>query len=215
MTTAYPLSWPVNWPRTPASKREPARFHGTTATRLEGGGIWRQKTDLSISAAVKRLWGELQRLGVPDASIVLSTNVQLRLDGLPRSDQRRIDDPGAAVYFKLKGKDRVLACDRWMTVADNIAAVAKHIEAIRGIERWGVGTIEQAFMGYAALPAPGMASKRPWRAVLNVGATITLAEAESAYRRRLSEAHPDRGGTHEQATELNAAIAEAREALSA
>jgi hypothetical protein len=63
------------------------------------------------------------------------------------------------VYFKLHGKDRVLACDKWDRVADNIAAIAAHIDAIRRQDRYGVGTIDQAFAGYSALPPPGGTSR--------------------------------------------------------
>lgn len=184
---------------------------------MEGGGYFTNKTDLTIAAAVKRLYGELDRLGARE--VVVSTNVQVRLDGMPYSDQRRIADPGAAVYFKLKGKDRVLACDRWTTVAGNLAAIAAHIGALRGMDRWGVGTIEQAFTGYTALPAPGNGAKRSWRDVLRPaappGGQWTREIADIAYRRLIAERHPDRGGTAEQAAELNAAIAEARQELGA
>ena len=61
------------------------------------------------------------------------------------------DDPGVAVYFQLHDKERVLACDKWDTVADNIAAIAAHIDGIRRQDRYGVGTIDQAFAGYSAL----------------------------------------------------------------
>src|SRR3712207_8918795 len=48
----------------------------------------------------------------------------------------------------LKGEKRVLACDKWDRIADTIHAIAKTIEATRGIERWGSVTTEQAFAGY-------------------------------------------------------------------
>ena len=95
--------------------------------------------------------------------VVLSSNVELRLDGQPRAGLRDPADPGVALYFQLDGKLIVLACDRYTTVAANMAAIAAHLDATRTIERHGVGTLEQMFAGFAALPAPG---KQPWRAVL-------------------------------------------------
>lgn len=210
--SAYPLTWPNGWRR--AASRARAAFHGTTRRySSDGQKSWHSKTTLTVAEARKRLFAELDRLGAN--ATVLSSSLVLNNGGTPRSTQAEPRDPGVAVYFKLKGKDRVLACDKWDRAADNIAAVAKHIEAMRGQARWGVGTLDQAFTGYAALPPPSAANRRPWRAVLNVGETITLADAEWAYRCRLSDVHPDRGGTHEQAAELNAAINEARESLSA
>ena len=90
------------------------------------------------------------------------------------------DDPGVAVYFQLHDKERVLACDKWDTVADNIAAIAAHIDGIRRQDRYGVGTIDQAFAGYSALPPPGGTSRptRPWHEVLGVNRFATPEEAE-------------------------------------
>ena len=60
-----------------------------------------------------------------------------------------------------------------------------------------------------ALPAP--ANPDDWRAVL--GYPATLAQAESAYRARMRESHPDTGGQTTQAVLLNAAISEARRTM--
>mgnify|MGYP000712282402 CR=1 FL=1 len=141
--TRYPLTWPAGWKRTPTAQRARARFRSG-------------RTELSIYEATQRLQGELERLERGIGGVVLSTNVETRLDGMPRSDRRAPADPGAAVYFRLKGQPRCLACDKWDRVADNIAAIAAHIEAIRAVDRYGVGTLDQAFAGYAALPAPAM-----------------------------------------------------------
>jgi len=53
-------------------------------------------------------------------------------------------------------------------VSDNIAAIAAHIEALRAQERYGVGTIEQAFAGYSAL------EHRTWQIVLRLDAGASL-----------------------------------------
>lgn len=211
MTTAerYPLSWPHGWPRTAAHKRKRALFH--SSDRNANG--WREKRDLTIYAAMRRLTDELDRLGA--CSVLVSTNVETTRDGQPRSDRRAPDDPGVAVYFKLGGQDRVLACDKWDRVPGNIAAIAGHIDAIRRQERYGVGTLDQAFAGYAALPAPGQIAKRPWRQVLNVTEGGGIETAEINYRQLARVRHPDAGGSHDQMTELNEAIAEARKELSA
>lgn len=86
---------------------------------------------------------------------VVSTNVALRRDGLPLASAKRVDDPGVAVYFLYKGKQTCFACDRWDKVEDNIYAVAKTIDAMRGIARWGTGDmLDAAFNGFTALPPP-------------------------------------------------------------
>jgi hypothetical protein len=195
---AYPLQWPTGWPR--ASHRQRATFGQA------GARGWKEA--LTVAKARQRLSEELDRLGA--RYVTLSTNIELRLDGLPRSNQAEPSDPAAAVYFQLGGKDIALACDKWDRVADNIAAIAKHIEAMRGMDRWGVGTARQAFAGYEALPAP-----KAWWEILGLsGPRASKDEVAAAYRRASQEAHPDRpGGSHDRMAAVNAARDEAMRAL--
>lgn len=192
--TAFPLQWPAGWPR--AKYRQRAAFG-----KISSRGAKEQAT---VANARERLSGELDRLGARYA--VLSTNLELRLDGLPRSNQAEPYDPGVAVYFQLGGKPIALACDKWDRVADNIIALAKHIEALRGMDRWGVGTAAQAFAGYEALPAPD-----PWWKTLGLnGPTRSEREIKDAYRKASSASHPDRpGGSHDRMAQVNAARDEA------
>src|SRR5271170_3903296 len=95
--TSFPLAWPENWPR--AAFRQKAKF----ATKLMGGG-WRPK---SMADARNFLDAELNRLGA--RQIILSTNVELNLNGEPRGNRAAPSDPGAAVYFQLNNKSVVLA----------------------------------------------------------------------------------------------------------
>ncbi|HVA81415.1 MAG TPA: J domain-containing protein [Candidatus Binataceae bacterium] len=202
--SSYPLAWPAGPPRTEPSKRRCAAFGAkpSPSDRVRA---------LTLAEAAARLQSELDRLGAEHP--VLSTNIALRVDGRPRSDQHAPDDPGAAIYFTLKGRRTVLACDRWIRVADNIAAIAAHIGALRGIERWGVGTIEQAFRGYRVLE--DFRAGIPWRRVFGIddGAPVTRAAIEARFRELAMRHHPDHGGSHEAMAELTAALADARREL--
>jgi hypothetical protein len=184
----YPLEWPNGWTRTRPSDRIDAPFR-------------RYKVRLSVIDALTRLETELDRLGALAAT--LSSNVSLRLDGRIRGDETPAD-PGAAVYFRFKGKATVLACDRFLRVADNIAAIAGHIEAIRRVERYGVGTIEQALAGYKALPADSAAN---WRAVFGFAADASpsIAQLDAVYKQAAREHHPDVGGSDVAMAHLNRA----------
>ncbi|WP_244622605.1 J domain-containing protein [Microvirga brassicacearum] len=155
---------------------------------------------------------ELDRLGARD--YILSSNLALRLDGLPRSDQATPSDPGVALYFSLKNVPHCLPCDTFLRVADNIAAIAKHIEATRAIERYGVASIKEMFAGFAALPAP--AGQRPWREVLGWRQSHVpdMQDIQTRYRKLTKECHPDNGGTHEKMSELNRARDEALKEVS-
>ena len=202
---SYPLQWPPGWPR--AKWRGRARFRGVSVE--QAANRRRYFRELTVAEATDRLQSELDKLGGQYS--ILSTNLELRLNGSPRSGQREPDDPGVAIYFTLKKQRVVLACDKWDRAADNIAAIAAHIEALRGQERWGVGSLEQAFAGYAALPSPEQASN--WRTVLGCPNATTLVEAEARFKQLAMLHHPDRGGSHEQMAELTQAIQDARKGL--
>lgn len=134
---------------------------------------------------------------------VISTNLEVRGDGLPYSRQRPITDHGVAVYFTRKGHQMVFACDRWDRIEHNMRAITKTIEAMRGIERWGSSDLmERAFAGFEALPAPD-----PWWRVLGLAhPNPTRSEIVIAYRKASQSAHPDRpGGSHDKMAALNAA----------
>ncbi len=177
MRRSYPLRWPEGWKRTPGHERRGSLFASPPLHRAEHG-----------------LRLDLERLGA--SAPVLAYNLDLRSDGELRAEQQRAlnsgtqpADRGAAVYFTLKGKEHVLACDRFLRVEDNVHALGKHIGTIRAQERYGVGTIEQAFRGYAALAAPPT-----WWEVLGVLETASAGEIDEAFRLRSLDGHPDRGG---------------------
>lgn len=188
---AFPLTWPTGWKRTEPGKRSRAKFGRTTQS---AHGSWRTRTDLTIAQAVDRVRMELHRMGIHDDDLVISTNLQLRLDGLPRSSQGEPADPGVAVYwtdrYDRTQPPKCMAIDRYDRVADNLAAVAATLEAMRAIERHGGAEIlNRAFAGFVALPGP---EATDWRAVLDAG------DPDGSYRRLRSQHHPDNGGDADQ-----------------
>jgi hypothetical protein len=186
MIEAYPLYYPKGKPRTASWRREQSRFNTT------------------FGAARDSLMEELRRLGAKN--IVLSTNIELRRDGLPYASAKEPDDPGAAVYFLYQGKQYCFACDRWKLVKENIQAICKTIEAIRGINRWGTGDmLAAAFKGFQQLPEP-----EKWWAIIGVNQGESLEVIEATYRAKARECHPDRGGSNEAMARLNNAIEQAR-----
>jgi hypothetical protein len=189
--TRYPLAWPEGWKRTASYARKAGAF------RSYG-------KPLSIFDGVQRVLDELQRLGVHQDDVIVSTNLQTRLDGLPRSNQSRPGDPGVCVYWQKSAKEpmRCMAVDRYDEVQDNLAAVAATLEAMRSIERHGGAAIlDRAFSGFAALPAP-MPGKRDWWTVLGLPPTASESEIRDAFNRLAREHHPDRGGSNERMAEI-------------
>lgn len=195
--TRYPLQWPEGWKRMPSYQRKSATFK-------------RQGKALTVFDGVQRVVDEMERLGVHQDDVIVSTNLQTRLDGLPRSNQGRPGDPGVCVYWKpAKHPMRCMAVDRYDEVQDNLAAVAATLEAMRSIERHGGAAIlDRAFTGFAALPAPA-GGKRDWWTVLELSSTASQAEIREAFNRLAREHHPDRGGTDERMAEIIRAREEA------
>jgi hypothetical protein len=194
---AYPLQWPIGWKR--ARVRGDAKFHGTTRSS-NGEAAYNVKRPLTIGEGLRRVRTELERMGIRDDDIVVSTNLPLRLDGLPRGDVSNPADPGAAVYWRVRKETRCMAIDEYRRVADNLAAIAATLEAMRAIERHGGAAIlDRAFTGFTALPAPPQ-----WWDVLGVPMNASADEINAAYRRLASEHHPDRfGGDANKMADIN------------
>lgn len=153
---AYPVDWPLG-------------------RNKEGGlkqALWKEDgRQLNFDQAVRRVREQVRAMTKAGQQwrvreMTLSTNFQLRADGRPRRDRGRPLDQAVAFFFELDGTPHVLACDRFDRIEDNIAAIAAHIEALRGQERWGVADMKQAFAGHAQLPAP-----EQWWQVLGVSKT--------------------------------------------
>lgn len=187
---AYPVNWPLGRPRT--ATRKPALFNSGGKALLFDQAVARLAAQ--VDAVTPRGHGWRMR------ELTLSTNYELRVDGRPRRDRGTPSDPGVAFFFELDGKPHLLACDRWDTIAGNIAAIAAHIEALRGQERWGVATLHEAFAGHVALPAP-----EQWWQVLDLGANASAEAIKARYRELARKAHPDTGGSETAMARLNAA----------
>ncbi len=197
---AYPLEWPLGWKRIAEHERTAANFG--KAGRYENNGDqrrWISKRNLTNAEAVGRVRETLGRMRIDNDDLVVSSNLALRLDGWPRDGQREPDDPGVAVYWRIgTGEMRCMAIDRYDRVADNLAAIAATLEAMRAIERHGGAAIlDRAFTGFTALPPP-MVAESPWYTVLDVEPNDKHETVKEVYRWLRSEHHPDRGGDAEQ-----------------
>ncbi len=210
--TRSPLSWPAHKPRTKERDRKFGRFNSA------GGGGYRR--DITLAQATRRLFEQIRaftRAGqpyriVPD-DVIISSNLAVRKDGLPRSGQRKPDDPGVAVYFELDGNPRCVPCDQYSEIEQNIAAIAATLEALRLIERHGSQMFEAAFSGFTALPGPDHVVVRTWREVLDYYGD-DYKEMKEHYQRARSANHPDHGGSEAAFIEVqNALVAAEKELL--
>lgn len=199
-TEAYPLYWPEGRPRTDRYRRETARFDTSFARARD-----------SVSRQIELLCGKYSHQR-KEANVVVSTNVALRRDGLPLAGQRTPDDPGVAVYFTYKKRQMCFACDRWRKIEDNMQAIAKTIEALRGVARWGTGDMmEAAFNGFTALPAPN--TQHSWQHALGLPVNANTPALREAWLRLRSKHHPDKGGDPQKFAQVKAAYEQGCAAL--
>jgi hypothetical protein len=183
---AFPLCWPAGWLR--------ARIRKNSAFRA------------TFPRAREELFRELRLLGVEKFNTIISSNIPVRRDGLPYATSPNPRDPGVAVYFRYKNKPMVFACDQYELALDNLIAIAKTIEAMRGIKRWGASEmLERSFSGFAALPPPRSKDERQWWEILEVPKFASREEIKSAWLRLAKEKHPDKGGSAEEMAKINQA----------
>lgn len=151
------------------------------------------------TSTVKLLERELHHLGAESVVIELDvTEAEIRLDGMPYADARP-GHPGVVVDFDSKhgplryGTD---ACPHWQS---NVRAIALALEALRRVERYGVGRRGEQYVGWRALPAgdadPRRSAERGRELIAEAG-TVKAA---------LIKHHPDHGGNPDDLAAIQAA----------
>lgn len=187
---AYPLQWPMGRPRWSGARQ-------------------RSQFKMTPVAMAGHLYDELDRMKAQD--VVISSNKK----PYSRSEAEYLDDPGVAVYFKRKGMDLCIACDKYARVSDNLHAVGIAIESFRSLERHGTGEmVDAAFTGFKALPEAiimGEHTARAWHEVLQVSSDADWEVVDGAYKRLLHKAHPDKGGSDRAFAELQDAYKQAKQ----
>lgn len=182
MTQAHPLQWPNGYPRT--------KCRTDSAFKVTPVQAWDEMMD------------ELRRFNV--TSIVVSSNIPLRMDGTPYRDGLReaLKDPGVTIFFTRKKRAVSIGCDQYRRPWENIRALGLAVKAFRDMERHGAHQIlDQAFEGFTALPSPDMvaeADNKAWWEVLGVSSFATKEQIIAAHRQKVREA----GGA---TTEMNLA----------
>ncbi|RVU01105.1 J domain-containing protein [Mucilaginibacter limnophilus] len=183
----YPLNWPANKPRTAAAERKSAAFNKAGKPVSVAEGVKRVEAELDSYTKVGRPYR------VPLDTVIISTNLSTGVKGKPLSSLPEPADPGVAVYFQLDGRDYCLPCDKWNRVGDNLAAIAAHINALRGIERWGVGQQHDVYTGFKALPenaSPGNGNH--WTLVFGLDADAMIDVVKDCFKQMAQRYHPDK-----------------------
>jgi len=186
--TGGEIDWPAGFERTP-----PAERSRTT------------KFKVTQNQAVNRIETALEdRLGVDDWR--LSTAAPHRKkDGGPYADANP-DDPGAVVRWTKDGEQYAVACDEYTDLRSNVRAIGLYIEEKRKMSNRPVVTGQDEF-ATARLPSgddeSGIVARPPPHEVLEVSPDASPAVVKAAYREKIKEAHPDGGGTSDEAELVN------------
>lgn len=212
------LDWPVGYKRSTSRqraafktmKKEGVRTHSSARSVTIHEAVSRVRTELSAFTKLAQNWR--------CDHCTITANWQTTTHGDFRAGQCiEPADTGVAIYFTLDDRDLVLCCDKWDRVADNIAAIAATIAAMRGLERWGVTESERAFTGFSALPAPGESeSNTCWNVLQMDPAGNHDRDAISAAYQKLAKAlHADGKADSDEMRDLNAAKHQALDTLPA
>jgi hypothetical protein len=210
----FPLAWPDEWQRTPRGNRGLLSSAARAAGAAGGFKVGAPRAYDLIEHELEN-WGVISFRGTngyPSRRLwVVTSNMQSRLAGKPNSEGTGYsDDPGVAVWWSVCDEGlRVVACDTWTTVAQNMRACGVIIESLRAMER--AGASQALGRAQIAITALGLPSEREWwRVALDLPrGEFTTGDVERAYKRAAIVAHPDQGGTHEAFVTLTRARGEA------
>jgi hypothetical protein len=151
---------------------------------------------------------ELRHLGGKE--VIFRLEVQphhLRNDGMLRANARPTA-PGVILEFtatRLKGSPRLLyRCDTFTNYWHNLSAIARGLEALRMVDRYGVTPTGEQYAGFKALPAatgPTMdvstAAERVAAYTSDLSSRDVISSLDSARRAirvALAKTHPDATG---------------------
>lgn len=205
------------WPReqTPADARTDSPFMRPSQRNATGG--WTRRMEVPYSETLGDLDRELRALNVDEAVLQLSVREdQIRLNGEMRANVSP-SHPGVILTFTTR-RDGPLtfACDRFTRWQTNLRAIAKGLEALRLVDRYGITSTGEQYAGWKEIGTgtplaeraepEEMSLQQAARIVvgwisgphdLDTNARTALEDADYrryAYRQALKGLHPDTGG---------------------
>lgn len=177
-----------------------------------------------FAVAAKAVWELLQR----ELRQVDALSAVLELDAPAHRIQKRSgewiadarpNDPGVVLTIERRGKPPMqMVCRRFRAWMDNVYAIARSLEALRMVDRYGCTSSGEQYVGFAALPAPGKSARDTVQEAVDliheVSGDIATREGwvhQDSIAAAIRMAHPDHGGTAERLTR----VLEARKTLAA
>ena len=95
-------------------------------------------------------------------------------------------------------------CDTFTDWQDNLRAIAKSLEALRMVDRYGVTSNSEQYRGFTAIGAgdPRASALAFLVKVTGWPESQIVNDPQGAYRLAAAELHPDKGGSHDSFVEL-------------
>lgn len=162
----------------------------------------RTRRNSAFSAAWKQtmnlLERELDRLGAENGVIELAVaESDIRLDGWPYAHARPAH-PGVIVSFDSTHGPLRYGTDAFPDWQENVRAIALGLEALRKVDRYGIGKRGEQYTGWKQLGSgDAQLAERG----------IELIQAVGGEREALKHYHPDHGGSREDFAAVQAARA--------
>jgi hypothetical protein len=141
---------------------------------------------------------------------------QIRNDGWLKSNSA-VAGPAVILTFT-RGKDSYrYPCDTFATMQANVRAIALALEALRKIDRYGVTSSGEQYMGFKQLPpgaSPPSEKMTPRQAAEFIGKLVPITAdviltsrtwSDAALREAQKLLHPDAGGSHDEFVRLQEA----------
>jgi hypothetical protein len=119
------------------------------------------------------------------------------------------EDRTIKLTYTKNGKPVTLIMGKQDRAVDNLRVLYLAVEAMRLNEKRGISDILES--AYLQLAAPAQETD-PYE-LLEIRPDTSLAVAEAAYKAKVRNIHPDKGGSTEQMKALNKAIEEVRKKL--
>lgn len=204
--TAWPETMKVapiaTWPGTLTRNRQHSRFRAPLADTLD---LLAREIGCLTDTRTQRESAEL---------LVAIPPTQFGTRGRPLA-RAQAEHPG--VIFSIDSRHGHLSypCDTFATWQDNLRAIAKALEALRMVDRYGVTKRGEQYRGFLAIEATAAPSgftsaEAAIDFIENVAGygPVSMSSVATVLRRAQREAHPDTGG--DAATFQRVSLAEAK-----
>lgn len=172
------------------------RFRPISSFPFPPGGRKRSLFQSGWSGTLELLNRELKQLRARNVVIELAlTESDIRIDGWPRANARTAD-PRVVISFDSKHGPLRYGTDAFDDWQDNVRAIALGLEALRKVERYGIGKRGEQYVGWRALPAAVEGDASRGR---------ELIEKYGGEKAALKAVHPDHGGDPHDFADVQAA----------